>query len=180
MSSTTGSPSNVLGTGVASTGSAGGAGGGGIMMVPFALTATGSGASYWSGIASAMARAGLGRCWDRDACGREQDRASTLGARLGRVQRCRFVSVATTDAVMRRQPYPSGVANLLRAQTPCQRWRQSAARANAMPAVLTTRCAPSDLHSLFCVVAVGYVPFDVPTLWRHHLCGLVGLAKMKK
>ena len=34
---------------------AGGAGGGGIMMVPFALTATGSGASYWCGIVLAMA-----------------------------------------------------------------------------------------------------------------------------
>ena len=34
---------------------AGGASGGGIMMVPFALTATGSGASYWSGIVLAMA-----------------------------------------------------------------------------------------------------------------------------
>ena len=32
----------------------GGASGGGIMMVPFALTATGSGASYWSGIVLAM------------------------------------------------------------------------------------------------------------------------------
>ena len=34
---------------------AGGAGGGGTMMAPFALTATGSGASYWSGIVLAMA-----------------------------------------------------------------------------------------------------------------------------
>ena len=33
----------------------GGAGGGGIMLAPFALTATGSGASYWSGIVLAMA-----------------------------------------------------------------------------------------------------------------------------
>ena len=43
---------------------AGGASGGGIMMVPFALTATGSGASYWSGIVLAMAA----QCLDTQRC----------------------------------------------------------------------------------------------------------------